>query len=502
MKDFKTLVNLVTNRGQKNIPLLYFNKDVEAVGKELELYLKTQSGEFNSDSEASLGIYDTGIPDHRYKMLKSRVKQKLLNHLFFLDFEDEHTRNSAKYEEECLRLLHFARLLINEDEIGIAEKLLNKCLYLAQEGEFTYLVISCLELLKQVHTDRCRPIHFKNTKEEAEHYRELFNMEEEARDLYSYYKILLSKSSHSRKKSLEKADEAIGRLKALYEKDSSFEVFDKYYKLKLLYLQLTGDFNEIIRLTDSVDSDYEHARLNVKRFDINFNKLMKIYAHLKGKDYSNGLRYAEKTFSEFSRSSDSWFTFMEYYFLLAMHTKSYDLAANIINKVLINSYFDKLPEINKTRWNVYRGYLYFLYSDDSLLRNYDYNRYFTDLPEFDKEKAGMNAAILILQFLNYLKEDKVGSISQPVEELGKYIMKYCPDCYSKRTKAFYKLLITVVKCGLDIRSIKVKTKYLATKMKEIDTAGDVYDEIEVLPYEQLWDITVKYLKISEVRAEL
>jgi hypothetical protein len=502
MKDFKILVKLITKRGQKNIPLLYFNKDVEAYGKEMELFIRTQSGEFNNDQDASLGIYGAEVPDHRYKMLKSRVKQKLLNHLFFLDFEDEHVYSSNKFEEECLRLLHFSRLLINEGEVNVAEKLLNKGLYLAQEGEFTYIVISCLELLKIVHAEHCRPIHFKNVNDEIQHYRELYLLEEEAKDIYSFYKILLSKSSHSRKKNLEKAEEALKKIKALYEKDSSYGIFESNYKLKLLYLQLNGDYNEIIKLTEEVDRDYEYAKLNFKRFDINYNKQMKIYAHLKAKDYANGLKYAEKSLGEFSRSSISWFSFMENYFLLAMHTKYFDLATNVINKVMINSFFEKLPENDQERWNIYRGYLYFLAPDEILLRNYDYHRYFLELPEFNREKAGLNAAILVLQFLNYLKEDKVGHISQPVEEYGKYVAKYCTENFSKRSKAFYKLLITVVKCGLDIRTIKVKTKYLATKLKEIDMAGDVYDELEVLPYEQLWDITIKYLKINEVKAEL
>ena len=502
MKDFKTLVNLITKRGQKNIPLLYFNKDIEAYGKELELFLRTQSGEFMTDRDASVGIYDADEPDHRYKMLKSRVKQKMLNHLYFLDFEDEHINSSNKYEEECMRLLYFSRILINEGEADVAEKLLNKCLYLSQEGEFTYITISCLELLKAVHTAHFRPIHFKNVNEEIQHYRSIYAIEEEARDTYSYYKILLSKSNHSRKKNLENAEIAIQRMKKLLEKENSFEIFENYYQLRLLYLQLNGNFKEIIELTKEVDNDYEYSKLNYKRFNINLNKQMRLYAHLKAKDYTNGLKYAEKTLGEFSRSSVSWFAFMENYFLLAMHTKYVDLATNIIQKVTINTFFDKLPETDQERWNIYRGYLYFLAPDESLLKNYDYNRYFVDIPEFDKSKAGLNTAILVLQFLNYLKEDKIGHIGSPVEEYTKYVAKYCVESFSKRSKVFYKLLTTVAKCGHDIRTIKVKTKYLATKLKEIDMAGDVYEELEVLPYEQLWDIAIKYLKIIEVKAEL
>ncbi|MGK7393946.1 MAG: hypothetical protein ACNS62_05220 [Candidatus Cyclobacteriaceae bacterium M3_2C_046] len=502
MKDFKRLVQIVTKRGQKNIPLLYFNKDIEAVGKEQELFLKTQSGDFSNDKDASMGIYGTEVPDHRYKMLKSRVKQKLLNHVYFLDYDDERVTSSHKYEEECLRLIYISRILMNEGEFYVSEKLLNKCLYLAKEAEFTYIIISSLELLRLVHTENCRPIHFKKTKEDIRDYKKIYEVEEEARETFYFYKILLSKSGHSRRKNIDKVETAIKKLKSLYEKNNSYQIFEQYYNLKILYLQLNGNYNEIIKLTNEVDQEYEKGSLNVKRFDNRYNKLVKIYAHLNAKDYTNGLKYAEKYISEFSKSSQAWFSFMENYFLLAMHTKSYELASNIINKVMINSFYDKLPERNREKWDIYRGYLYFLSPDDSLVRNYDFNKYFAEVPVFRKDKSGYNSSILILQFLNYLKEDKVGRISEPVEELDKYVNKYCTDCFSKRSKVFFKLLSTVVKCGLDIRTIKVKTKYLSSKLKEIDVAGDIYDELEVLPYEQLWDIIIKYLKINEVKAEL
>ncbi len=502
MKDFKKLVKVVTKRGQKNIPLLFFNKDVEAIGKEMELYLRTQSGDFDTDKDASLGIYDAEIPDHRYKMLKSRVKQKLLNHLFFLDYDDERIPETHKQEEECLRLLHFSKVLINEGEFEVSEKLINKACYLAEEAEFTFLKMSALEMLRTIHTENCRPIHFKKTNEEIAELKELHTIEDKAKETYYYYKILLSKSGHSRKKNIDNVETAISDLKKLYHKYGTYQIFENLYKLEMLYFQLNGDFKQMINLTQEVDQLFEAGKINPRRFDDRHNKYMKIYAHMKSRDYSNGLQYAEKFSSDFSKASHSWFSFMEIYFLLAMHTKVYDTATHIITKVILNSFYDKLSDKEKEKWNIYRGYLYFLSPDDMLLKNYNFEQYFMEIPVFRKDYAGFNAAILILQFLNYLKEDKVAYLKKPVEELGKYVNKFCAECFSKRTKAFYKLLSTIVKCGLDIKTIKIKTKYLSTKLKDIDTPGDVYNELEILPYEQLWDITIKYLKINEVKAEL
>jgi len=501
MKDFKKLVSIITDRGLKNIPLLYFNKDVESTGKELELFMKTQAGEFDTDKDASLGIYGEAVPDHRYKMLKSRVKQKLLNHLYFLDFDDEKVNNSNKYEEECLRLMYFSKILINEGEKTIAEKLLNKCLYLSKEAEFTYLIIDCLELLRWVHSENCRPIHFKKVKDEIAIYQTLYRQEEEARDIFYFYKILLTKSGHSRKKSLDEANEAIAKLKNLSDKNNSYQIIENYYQLSLLYMKLTGDYEAMIQITENFDQLYNENKINIKRFDPLANKANKIYAHLKARDYRTGITYAELYLNDFYRSSHLWFKFMENYFILAMHNRSYDLASNIINKVFINSYYDNISKEDKETWKLFRSYLYFVDPNEILLRNFNFVDFITKLPNFQKHKIGFNTALLILQYLNYLKNDEVGMLKVPLEELNKYIQVYCPDCFSKRTKTFIKLLNTVVNTGMEIKEIKLKTKYLATKLHDINVSADDNPELEIIPYEQLWDKIIKYLKINEVKAE-
>ena len=55
--------------------------------KEMNLFLGIKNGEFSDDFEASRGIYGSEEVDFKFRMLKSRLNRKLLNHLFFMDFE-------------------------------------------------------------------------------------------------------------------------------------------------------------------------------------------------------------------------------------------------------------------------------------------------------------------------------------------------------------------------------------------------------------------------------
>lgn len=58
-------------------------------------------------NQAAAAIYATQSNDHRYVMLKARLKQKMLNYLFFVDFEKAGNHPANAPEQECLKLFHF-----------------------------------------------------------------------------------------------------------------------------------------------------------------------------------------------------------------------------------------------------------------------------------------------------------------------------------------------------------------------------------------------------------
>ncbi len=80
MDDLRKLVRIVTNRGQKNFPLLEpKNKN----NKEVDLFTIIKNGVCENDQQAATLLYKARPNDARLKMLKSRLRKKLLNHLFF-----------------------------------------------------------------------------------------------------------------------------------------------------------------------------------------------------------------------------------------------------------------------------------------------------------------------------------------------------------------------------------------------------------------------------------
>lgn len=492
MEDLRKLVQIVINRGQKTQPLLETKN--KHVAKETELFLRIKKGELQTDEEAAAALYNCKPNDPRLKMLKSRLRKKLLNHLFFLDFSDSRLKVSLRYEQECLSLLHQGRTLMNEGEHKISGKLLQNTLKLATEAEFTSIIITCLELLLINYSLTVKPNLYYKTKKTLEQYRKLAAFEYEAEDLYYTAKMEQNKSVFAKRGFLPKLQKSLERLKELWETTKSANIFDYYYILDITKQELYGNFDEILKITTTSEKLLLKEKLNRKRFDVRYNIFITVYAYLRVKDYQSGLAFAEANMNAFNRSTNNWFAYMENYMLLAMHAGNYELAVKLFEDVTSNSFFKKIRVNAQERWTLYSSYLYFVNPTKNLLRQSSYRQLISSIPEYSKDKQGFNVAIMVLQFFYHVQARDTDLLGFLIESLKKYAGRHLRDNFSKRSLYFFKLLVVVVNANLDYQESLKKGKTFYERLQSTPVPGDAFAEIEIIPYEQLWIILLKILE--------
>jgi len=495
MEDLRKLVQIVTSRGQKSFPLI----ETKAKGnsKETELFIKIKKGELKSDKEAANTLYNCAPDDSRLKMLKSRLRKKLLNHLFFLDFSDERLKISHRYEYECLSLLFQGRTLMNVGEHRISAKLLQNALKLAEEVEITSTIITCLENLLINYSLTFNSNLYYKTSKELEKYRKLASYENEAEGLYYTARLELNKSVLSKRKYLSTLQKTLDRLLELWNKTNSPTIFDFYYILNITNQELQGNFSEILNMTILSEKLLEEGKINKKRFDSRYNKFITVYAYLRVKEYDKGLTFAEANMEAFNRSTNNWFAFMENYMLLAMHAGRYELAARIYDEVAENSFFKKITVNAQERWMLYSSYLYFVNPSKELLKKSYYKKLLSSIPEYSKDKQGFNVAILVLQFLYHVQQRNLDVLANLIESVKKYAGRHLRENFSQRSLYFFKLLVLVVKADLDYKEALQKGQELYKGIQATPVPGDAYAEIEIIPYEQLWNILLKTLEKLE-----
>ncbi|MFT2011481.1 hypothetical protein ACMA1I_22615 [Pontibacter sp. 13R65] len=497
MQELRKLLDIVSYCEQSPFTLQDYQNENS---KENQLINGVRSGKFASDSEAVYTLYNTpDTNDVRYKMLKHRLKKKLFKFLFLFDFSKTKLRSYIIYEQECLQYLYQAGVLIRQTEYDISNKLLNKAISISKKYDFTKLTVSVLEFKLTIEVEEGNLTNYMKIKEEFDLYNQKLTYETEAKGLYQTFKLNINKSVNTRKNFLPHIPEMLTRLEELWMLTKTFETFEYFYRIVIWYNELIGDFEKIISFTKQVEVWSQEGLINEFRNEPQFQKFILVYAHLRAKIYDVGLNYAIEYKESFDPNFPNWFSFMENYLLLAAHAKKYELAQQIIIEVYENRAIQKITKTARERWALYKSYLTFLSHNSLLSSTFNFQSFASTVPEYSKDKQGFNVAIIILQFMYFLQKGDSEALMYRIESLKKYILAHLKDSFSSRSKIFLKLLILTVVENFDVDECLAKGEKYYQKLLETSPPGDAYAEIEIIPYEHLWEHVIETLRSKRIQ---
>ncbi len=488
MDELNKITRLLRDRVKDTYSAIDLDVNENTPNKEQELLNGIIDGKFLTDKDAAELLYGTNADDQRYRMLKSRLRQRLLNLLYFVDYRDSKTKISTQFEQESTNYIHKAKILLREGLDEIAEKLVNKALAISKETELTEVTLEGLAILRKLNALKCQPATFYKVLNELEHYQKLNVIENKAYNLYYEQRMLVKKSVNSRKKNLDSAINVVNELEKLWKETNSFNIFDFYYILKVICHESVGDYKIILDLTRETEKLVKKKAINPLRFDERFNVFMKTYALLRTRQFEEGLEFMKKSLTYFEKSSSNWFALMENYYLLAVRHKDYDLAGDIIDQVFHNPNMDKLMAKPIQRWKVLRAYMYHIHPNKHLNDIVNFDEFYLSLNVLNQDKNGFNVALMVLEFLHYLIRDEKDKLLDKVERLQKYIYRHLNQGdVTYRDKLFFKLLLVMIDSGFDSNLAQKRGQKLYEKLSTADEPGDAYAEIEIIPYEDLWE---------------
>jgi hypothetical protein len=494
MEEIRKLIKIVSNRAEKNAFGVDLDVSTENPSLEEQLYVGARDGQYLTDDNASQGLYGADSTDHRFRMLKSRLKTKLLNLLFLVDFKENTNNSTWQNEQDCENHLQRAKILLKCGEYEMSEKQVNKAIAISRECEYTHITIESLRILRLIYSERFKPTDFYRVVEDLNTMIMVQQKEDEANNTFSEVSMNLRKSMYSRKNTLEDAAVTIGKLETLYKKTPTFNAYDKFYRLKLMYLEFVGDYSGVVATTAEAENLLADGKLNQKRFDIKFNYYVRTYAYLRSKDFDSGLKTASNGMEYFDPESSNWFSHMENYMLLALHSKSYKLAHDLMGRVSRNSYMEHITEAAQQRWQLFNAYLSFVIPSESAHDVINFDNYYISIKEYNKEKRSYNTAILILEFLHYLKEGSMDRVKDRIEGLLAYMKLHFSDPgLHSREKLFMKILKAILSTNFDPEKARAKSKKYYVKLNELVDPSDVFAEIEIIPFEHTWEHTLELL---------
>lgn len=500
MEDIVKLIDIAKRKGQRSIQLINQNFRKKEVSKDNLLYEGIIEGKFENDDIAAKKIFKTDPGNRNYRNAKRKLRQKLLNHLYFLDYDKDIYSGYDRCIYECMHQLHQCKILVAEGANDVAVKLLPGLIKTAVENECADIAVEAIALLRNEYARMGKTTLYEEMVKEFVRNKKFLEAIHECEELYYDTIVQINKSISAQLRILPKIPKIIESINVKAAKFKSQRLDVLSHKLQLQYNQLNGDYLSNIKLCNGLEKKYlQHQHVDVivdlDKKEIAFQKLFSFFCL---KDVKNGNDYAEKSGKLFKSGSLEWFNFVEYQFLLLLQEEEYKKAADIYRKVRTNKNYSILKEEDKERWQIYRAFLVF-YKDTKLLKwGFDLEQFLEYKPSFSKEQQGYNTATLIIQFMYFLREGKTEHIIKIIAELQKFNSVHLDKRHNYRTSIFIRLLSIVTEKEFNYDLVVEKGYNYLKKLETTQIPSNLYLDMEIIPYETLWRTITEELKNNKM----
>lgn len=495
MDHLKELIGLINKHKVKGIEII---GGPEFTGSKLQkLYVGILEGKFKSDEEASLAIYKNDPKrESNYIKLRSRLQKRLINTVFFIDINKSNHNEIQRAYYSCHKDWAAVKMLLGKGARLTAIPIAERIFIRAEKFEFSHLALDISRLLR-IHyaTIDSNKKKFAKYDINVKRYQQILEAELIAEE---YYAILSNKLTNTKAAKDNISTLAVTLSKNLKKETENLNSYRLNLYASMVYVlryQVVNDYPNIIRECEKAIKYFESKTYQASKFAI-FNYLFKMLAcYIQLKQFKKGEETAKKCLLTAPEGSPNWFYTNDLYITLSFHAKKFQEAYEIYMNVSKNKNFKRLYANSAENWKIYEAYIHYFISNNEITPNKDHslkkfriNKFVNEVPSYSKDKRGKNIPILIIHILYLLQQKKYDWIIDRIEALNQYAYRYLRNDDSYRSNCFIKMLLQLPKANFHKKAVERKTdKYLKLlKGKPLEVAGQS-DEIEIVPYEILWD---------------
>ena len=501
MDQLKELIGIITKHKIKGIDIIGGSDFPNS--KLQKLYEGIQKGIFLTDEVAALTIYKNDQNrDANYIKLKSRLQQRLINTVFFIDINKSSHNDFQRAYYSCHKEWAAVKILIGKGArltaIPISERILRK----AEKFEFNQLAldISRSLMLHYATIDKDKKKYNKYNKKVKDQ-QKILTAELLAEE---YYSIISNKFPVSRALKPEVSKQTKKYSDILKKETNGLNSYRLNLFARTVYVyrfQVVNDYKNVIKECEDAIAFFESKTYQASKVAI-FTFLFKILAcHIQLKQFEKGEEVAKKCLNDMPEGSPNWFYAHELYLTLCLHTRRFQEAYEVYLSVFANKNFNRLYAKATEDWKIFEAYIsYFIsngeieISQKQLLKKFRINKFLNELPVYSKDKRGKNIPILIIHIMFLLQQRKYNDVIDRVEAINQYSYRYLRNDDTYRSSCFIKMLIQLPKANFHREAVIRKTAKSLEKLKSkpLEISGQS-DEIEIVPYEILWEFVINSL---------
>ncbi|MEM6320693.1 MAG: hypothetical protein AAF960_23695 [Bacteroidota bacterium] len=506
MEILKEMVQVLTKYKTRQIEIL--GNPTDQKSQVYEFYDLIADGTFQTDEDAAAYFFDGNVRNQSYKNLKTRLKNRLINTVFFVEANDSMFNEYEKAYVNCYRDWAAAKILAGKSAKKSAISLCVKILRQAQKADFLDIIIEVCRFLRYqygvVRYDKKKFGKYNELLKESLIIREkeLF-MEECYLNLIPFF--IESKPSDSKLVEIASAYEAM--ILKDFEQYNSFLVLYNGGMIKLVKLMALNDYVTTVTVCEKIIKRFE-AKPFIWAGGINAFFMQKLICHVQLKEFEKGNETIDALFDYLEEGTFNWFKGLELQMYLLFYTKNYQEIYTIYKKTVGNKRFNYLPQTTKESWSIFKAYLHFLINagevhleiEDKAFSKFRLGKFLNEVPAFSQDKRGRNIAILVIQIIFTIVQKKYIRAIQRIEAIEKYSFRYLKKDTNFRSNCFIKMLLVIPKEGFHRIAVERKTANLRKRLDEVPLEiANQSHSIEIIPYEDLWEMVLGILGTKRYR---
>lgn len=497
MQNLIEIVQLLSARQIKSLEIFHPDTIKDDDSQYAKFYRNIEGGVYSNDEDAARDLYNAPPSDKRYQMLKSRVRKRLLNSLFFLDMHPPITTRIGEAHYEAAKTMIQASYLDKYGAVHAGAELAKKNLARAREIQMTEVEIFQTKLLKRYTSFHGDNKEHKQLSVELTKLIEVYSREVQAENFYDEILSELKKTAARETSIAEKLIQYIGQVDYWRKTHDRFVLHKYYYFLRIYQLQFQKNFKQTVE----VCNEFEKLLLSQEKF---YQKNIhiwiassRLYCSIHLRDLQGGSFHAEQYKSLCSEQTQQWSNYVDLHFLHAMQSQKWALALDLYNSAINSRHITNASEHTKEKWRIYKAYFDYTMlhvgradeiKDDSTIKSTeDLENFVRELPTYSKDKRGFYVSIIIVQILFMLEWGNIDGIIDRIESIKRYIGRYLRRPEYHRSYCFMKLLLIMEKKNFDPVAVRAAGKRYYEKLTPSDNQDmSALDTLEIIPLDDLW----------------
>lgn len=500
MEILREMVQVLTKYKTKQIEVLGNPSDNKS--QVYEFYDGIADGTFTTDEEAAAHFFDGNVRNQSYKNLKSRLKNRLINTVFFVEANQSMFNEYERAYANCYRDWAAAKIFMSKSALNSAINLCTKILKQSLKADFLDITIEvCRNLRSQFGGIRY-------DKKKFEYYNSLLKESLKVREkellVQEYYLVLIRFFIDNKPSDKELIKEANKYSKLIENDFISLDTLNILFNggmINVIRLMAVNDYRGTIMVCDKVIERFE-AKPIIWKSGISAFFLQKMVCHTQLKEFEEGKETINSLFQYLEEGAFNWFKGQELYMYLLFHTKRYQEAYELCLKILDNGKYKSLTSRIKEKWQIFKAYIHFLievdlikpFNNDKVFKKFKLGKFLNEVPTFSQDKRGLNISILSLQIIFTIIQRKYNHAIDRIEAIEKYTSRYLKKDTNFRSNCFIKMLLEIPKEGFHRIAVERKANKYRQRLNEmpLEVANQSHS-IEIIPYEDLWEMVLDLL---------